>query len=345
MYYYFIMRLKETMKSLFDEIRINNLLLRNRFVRSATWEKMADQSGNPTEKLIQLYEELSVGGSGLIITGAAVIAKEATRLPGMLSFHKDSDIDLYRKMIQAVHRHGSSIILQCAFAGEKEAWWAPADSSVSELKRIADSFGKAAERARNAGFDGVQIHAAHGYFLSSFLSAAKNGRTDEYGRTPENRIRFLAEICESVRKHTGKNFTVLVKINSFDEEGYPTFDMCRIACKRLSEIGIDAVEISGGSGQIGDFEDLKYTESVFRDFALKVAAENDLRVILVGQNRSFSTMTELLNSTGIEMFSLSRPLVCESNIVNLWKKNNSYKSRCVSCNQCFSLDGKNCIYH
>jgi 2,4-dienoyl-CoA reductase-like NADH-dependent reductase (Old Yellow Enzyme family) len=168
------------MKTLFDETRIGPMLLRNRLVRSATWEAMADEAGRLTPRLLELYRQLAEGGVGLIITSATTITKDTTRLHGMLCIPDDSYIPAYRELTQMVHNTGCPIIMQLD-DGRTGEMWTPAIPTLEEMQSITREFGDAASRAKQAGFDGVQIHAAHGFFLSQFLNAKKNARTDQYG--------------------------------------------------------------------------------------------------------------------------------------------------------------------
>jgi 2,4-dienoyl-CoA reductase-like NADH-dependent reductase (Old Yellow Enzyme family) len=335
------------MNTLFDETRIGPLQLRNRLVRSATWEAMADETGRPTPRLTRVYRDLAQGGVGLIITSATTFAPDATHPPGMMAIRDESYIPAYRELVKTVHDAGVPIIMQLVHPGRNGDMWTPADATRDDIHAMAGGFGDAALLAQQAGFDGVQIHAAHGYFLSQFLNAKKNTRTDEYGGPVENRIRFLQEIAAAIRQNTGKSFPILVKINCSDfEDNDGVWDAARAACRQLAENGIRAVEISGGvSGAPFPPQSLPYEESVFRDYAAEIARSVDVPVILVGCNRTPAVMTELLNTTGVGYFSFSRPLLRQPDLANFWKKNPAEPAACLSCDACRNqADGNICPF-
>ncbi|HEY5497158.1 MAG TPA: hypothetical protein VIK19_02375, partial [Syntrophales bacterium] len=222
------------MGKLFEKSAINGLELKNRFVRSATWEGMADQDGNPMPMLLETMTALAAAGVGLIITGHTFISPEGRANPWQLSIDKDERIDGLRKMTDAVHAAGGRIAVQLAHAGAFAAaalsgmprlvvsLAESADTSPQkemdgkDIKAIIEAYAAAAERAKAAGFDGLQIHAAHGYLLSQFLSPAFNKRRDDYGGDINHRIRIHRGICHAIRETVGKDFPILIKINCQD---------------------------------------------------------------------------------------------------------------------------------
>ena len=324
------------MSTLFDETCLGSLRLKNRLVRSATWEAMADEKGKPTLRLIRIYRELADGGIGLIITGATSITTNATRLPNMLALTDDSAIIAFRHLTREVHKAGSPVVIQLTHVGTGGEWWTPDGTSENDLQKIIRAFGDSACRAQLAGFDGVQIHSGHGFFLSQFLSARKNTRADRYGGEVENRARLLMEIYDEIRARTGKDFTILVKINCTDfEQDDGVFDACRYACRELALRGISAIEITGGvSGMPFPPPGLPYKESVFRDYAAEIARIVEVPVILVGLNRTPAVLRNLLESTCIGYFSLSRPLLRQPGLPGLWQENADEPSACTSCDMC-----------
>ena len=218
-----------------------------------------------------------------------------------------------------------------------------------DIRFLQHAFADAALRAKRAGFDGVQIHAAHGYVLSKFLNPYYNRRSDEYGGTIENRARMLLETYAAIRAKVGPEYPVLVKINCSDfmDQGM-TFAESRYVCKRLVELGISAIEVSGGSFSSrpneGPVRIIKKEQGpYFKQYAVEIAHEVDVPVILVGGNRDFRSMEEILNQTEIEYFSLSRPLICESDLINRWQSGDMKPARCISCNKCLGLEHTTCI--
>ncbi|MDD1724424.1 MAG: NADH:flavin oxidoreductase [Methanospirillum sp.] len=324
------------MKTLFDETRIGMMELKNRLVRSATWEAVADETGRPTPRLITVYRELAEGGVGLIITSATSITEDATRLHGMLGIPNDSYILAYRELTGMVHERGSPIIMQLSFTGRNGEMWEPKDPSLQEIRSIVQSFGDAAFRAKLAGFNGVQIHSAHGFFLSRFLNCRNNTRTDGYGGDIQGRIRLLLEIYEEIRVRTGPDFSILVKINCSDFEGEDgVWDACRAACFHLAEAGVSGIEISGGvSGSPFPPPEIQYGESVFRDYAAEIAEKVTVPVILVGLNRTPLVLRSILNTTRIGYFSLSRPLIRQPDLPGIWQADQGQPAACISCDGC-----------
>ncbi|HWI40352.1 MAG TPA: NADH:flavin oxidoreductase, partial [Verrucomicrobiae bacterium] len=200
------------MRTLFDETRINGMTLRNRFVRSATWEGMCDPDGSPTERLAGCYRNLARGGVGLIITGYAFVRPDGKGLPGMMGAHDDALLPAMRRLVEEAHGEGSRICLQLAHAGGQTTRAnaggdtaapsalqvpqypeLPRELDAAEIPRLVELFAEAACRGREAGFDAVQIHAAHGYLINQFLSPLTNRRTDRYGGDLTARSRFLLE--------------------------------------------------------------------------------------------------------------------------------------------------------
>lgn len=273
---------------------------------------------------------MSRGGAGTLITGFTLV-DETERLYPILALYDDAFIDGHKKLTSLVHKSGANIISQLVYAGSwvigdrrGDALLAPSEvrhlksgavpreASVGEIKTIQRKFAETALRAKEAGHDGVEIHAAHWFFLSQFLTPYYNRRADQYGGSVENRARMLIETYEAVREAVGKNFPVLVKINVNDG-----FDMgvsledCLYVGRELSRRGIDAIEVSGDW-----IERPENSGPFFKDEAQALAAETGVSLILTGGNRDFQKMTEILNSTDIAYFGLARPLMKEPDLIN-----------------------------
>ncbi|ABA88336.1 NADH-dependent flavin oxidoreductase, Oye family [Syntrophotalea carbinolica DSM 2380] len=349
------------MRTLFDETKINSMILKNRLVRSATWENMADQSGHMTEPLFKLYKELALGGVGLIITGYAFPLAEEQPNPGMMGIYDDSFIEDYRPLTEMVHSHGSRIVMQIAYGGsqtnyrpEERTIWGPSEvadlafkvepreMSREDIQTLKKAYGEAANRAKAAGFDGVQLHAAHGYLLNQFLCPYYNRRTDEYGGSIENRARIVLEIYDEVRDRVGANYPVLIKLNAEDfTENGATFEDCRYLCRELAGRGIDAIEVSCGtfaSGKLGPCRtriDAPEKEAYNAGHAAQLAEELDVPILVVGGIRSPEVIEKLLETSKIEYFSVSRPLLAEPQLAKRWQDGDRRSARCISCNGCF----------
>jgi len=220
------------MPKLFEKTMINSLGLKNRFVRSATWEGMAHTDGSCSRRLIDLMVELAGGGVGLIISSHAYVSPEGQASFRQIGAYGDELLPGLTRLAQAVHDNGAKVVLQLAHAGchadtalTGQQPMGPSDSkndpgeacremSVAEIEQTVIAFGQGAARAKRAGFDGVQIHAAHGYLLSQFLSPFYNKRRDHYGGSIANRSRIVLDVLESIRNQTDKYFPVMIKMNS-----------------------------------------------------------------------------------------------------------------------------------
>ena len=327
------------MKTLFDRTAIKKMELKNRFVRSATQEVMAGVDGHLNERIYKLYDDLAKGGLGLIITSGPYITKDSKSMPLQIGFYNDDFIDEYKKLTAGVHGYGSKVLLQINYATRNGQDLTPNDVTAEDIRSIVASFGEVAARAEKAGFDGLQIHGAHGFFLSQFLNFRTNRRTDQYGGSLDNNARIILEIYDAIRSKTGENFLVLLKVNCFDEiDSESAFEGCEYLCRQLSACGIDGIEISGQGDVPG------YTESIYRDYAVKIAKSAEVPIILVGKNRTPDVMTQILNATGIGYFALSRPLIRQPDLINLWEKDLGEVPTCISCGKCMQATGTSCVF-
>lgn len=347
------------MAKLFETTTINNMTLSNRFVRSATYEGLAADDGAVTPALTKMMKALAEGGVGLIISSHAYVSKAGQAGPNQLGAYKDELVPGLAEMAGAVHDAGGKMVLQMAHAGYHaftqatgQQAVAPSDPGISqtprhvlsaeEIAQIAGDFAHAAQRAKSAGLDGVQIHAAHGYLLSQFLSPHYNRRTDMYGGSVENRARAVVEVLQGVRKAVGKDFPVLVKINcrDFHENGMELEDSLKTT-EMLVENGIDAVELSGGilvnekliPSRKGIHSEAQ--EAYFHEEAREFKEKINVPLILVGGNRSYSVAERLISQGTADYISMARPLIREPGLINRWKSGNLAPSACVSDNQCF----------
>jgi 2,4-dienoyl-CoA reductase-like NADH-dependent reductase (Old Yellow Enzyme family) len=357
------------MKTLFDQTELAGMKLKNRFVRSATYDGVADKQGHVTEALLHIYENLAEGGVGAIITGLANVTDTEKLVAGQMGIYNDSFIDEYRQLTDRVHKYDARIILQLVCNGAQNSsnadgiLWGPSavedlghktmpqEMSIKDIRCMQDAFANAALRAKKAGFDGVQIHAAHGYLLSKFLNPHYNRRTDEYGGGIENRARAVLETVQRVRELAGVEFPVLVKINcdDFMDQGM-TFAECRYVCKLLEKAGVSAIEISGGSPSSRPREGVirrvtPETESYFKQYAAEIAKEIGIAILSVGGHRDVNKLTELINQTKIEYISLCRPFIREYDLVNRWRSGDMKPAKCISCSKCFRKGGTMCIFN
>ncbi len=339
------------MSELFEKTEINGMSLSNRFIRSATWDGLAADDGACTRAIIDLVARLSKGGVGMIITGHAYIHPHGQHQPWQLGIHRDELITGLRKMTGVVHENDVRIVLQLGYGGAYLSKSRVRQMSVRDMEELVKDFGRAALRAKKAGFDGVQIFAAHGFFLSQLLCPRYNDRNDKFGGSIENRARALLEILQSVREAVGLDYPVLAKLNcqDFVENGLTLEDSIQVGLM-LEQGGIDAIELSGGllnnPNLMNDTEG-KADEVYFRKEARAFKEKIDVPLILVGGIRSFSTAESLLDENIADYISMCRSFIREPDLINRWKSGDHRKAACISCNNCVEQakkgDGITCV--
>ncbi len=359
-------------------MNIGRLRLRNRFVRSATYDGCADKAGHVTEKQIDLYEGLAKGGVGLIVSGIASVHPSGRISAFQNIVSDDAAIPGLKKLVDTVNSHGAAIALQLFHGGRESAVYqqhrktvALAPSVVAddpfcdlehramtedEIIEVIKAFGDAAVRARDAGFDAVQIHGAHAYLPSQFLSPFTNHRTDFWGGSPEKRLNFLREIYKDIRNKVGDDYPVMIKIGVAD--GFPEgleFSEGKAAAVLCATLGFDAIEISQGlRGKRYSQTEFRTKikrpdqEGYFRSWCRQIREAVDVPVMMVGGLRSIELMAEVIRNQEADYISLCRPLIREPDIIDRWEKGKGSRPTCVSCNLCFEalLKGKplHCAY-
>lgn len=337
------------MKKIFEPVELKHLTVRNRLVRSATWEAIADPDGNLKDEAYSIYSDLAKGGVGAIITGFTSVAPYDHSSDGTMRLCDDALIPQYRKLVDVIHAEGCPVIAELAlgdFYRENNGRYTQVeldDMRADEIHLVIRQFIDAAVRTKEAGFDGVQLHAAHFFFLSRFISPAGNHRTDEYGGTTENRSRILLEIMDGIRE-AAPALHITIKINSSDFFfGGLDKKECIAICRLLDQAGIDSIEISGNGTSVGGIKP-HVNEGYFAPVAAEVADSVNCPVIVVGGFRSMDTMEVLLNQTKIEFISLSRPLIHDPDLPNKMNAGSVNVSKCVSCNRCYSTPSHVCIF-
>lgn len=348
------------MSTLFETTTIKSLQLGNRFVRSATNMWLAADDGRCTPRLIDALVNLAEGGIGLIITGHAYVQKAGQASEGQIGCHDDSMLSGLTELTQAVHQAGGAIALQLAHGGilakselsgeeplgptalQTENGPLGRAMTVGEIECTVAAFAAAASRAVQAGFDAVQIHSAHGYLLSEFLSSYFNTRTDGYGGSVANRARMLLQVVQAVRDAVGDGYPVLVKMNSEDLlDGGLSKEEALEVCAMLEQASVDAIEFSGGTTfafHLGQPErswaPTKKRTVYYREAAEQYKAKIGIPLILVGGIRSFETAEQLVDSSVADCISMCRPLIREPDLVNRWKAGDRRKADCISDDQC-----------
>lgn len=353
------------MDALFKPIRINGMVLKNRFVRTATAERMTSPNGGFTQEMVNLYKRLARGGVGLIITGHSYIHPLGKADRRMTGIHKDSLIPVLKKLVNEVHKLKTKIVMQINHCGGmrdkdvgEETPIGPStveyepmriisrEMGPEEIEEVIGLFAQASRRVKNAGFDGVEIHSVHGYLINQFLSPVTNRRKDSWGGSLDNRMRFLLEVYSRIRKTVGKDYPVLAKIpaGDFIEGGLTVREACEVA-RKLSELGIDAIELSGGlagSRYRKGRKDLGWMrkEAYFKPYSEMVKKATPVPVILVGGLRKLETMRKILEEGAADLIGLSRPLIREPGLPNRIRRGDLRKAECVSCSNCSGPSGR-----
>lgn len=352
---------------LFEEMRIGTLHARNRAVRAATAESLCTKQGRPTSELVERYRELACGGVGTIITGYAYVSEDGKPSEGALGLHDDGLVADLGVLCAAVHEQGACIVAQLVYGGSKgklavsgdvlgpspvehpATHVVPRQAGPDDLARLRAAFASAAARAYQSGFDGVEVHVAHGYLLSQFLSSRFNLRDDEYGGSIENRTRFAAECVSAVRAAVPSGFPVLAKINSCDVRDDPTGESgglserdSALAAGMLVDAGADCIDVSGDwhAFSPGEIEG----EPFFGAFGRNLASSLGADVIVTGGWRDLDTINRHLAEDGIAGVALCRPLVCEPSLIGRWEAGDIRRSQCRACGNCFKAPGVPCSF-
>ena len=348
------------LKTAFTPTFIGKMELKNRFIRSATWDGMAGENGEISPWQMHLYQTLAASGTALLTSGYTFVSPEGRQHHGQAGLDQDQLIEPLAGLAKTVHQHQSRLFIQLVHCGGQanpkvSGLPAKAPSAIDhplftqkpqeltreEIKKLINNFAAAAGRAKEAGCDGVQLHAAHGYLISQFLSPALNKRRDDFGGSLDNRFRFLQECLLQTREVTGRDFPLTVKINGQDylEDGLLLEETVEI-CRRLEELGLDAIEVSGGSGASSPKQpvirkiDQPEKEAYFLDDAVAIQRAVDIPVITVGGIRSPQIIDRIIN-LGIPLVALCRPLIHEPELINRWHGGDLSPSGCTSCNGCF----------
>lgn len=349
------------MSEIFEKTTINGLVLENRLVRSATWEGMCDDDGRPTPQLDSCYQDLARGKVGLIISGYTFVRPDGKQLPKKMGIHTDDFAKDMKRLTATVHDEGGKICLQIVHAGGQTSSASagrqplapsaveveqfpekPVEMSQQDIDEVIAAFAQAARRAKEYGFDAVQLHGAHGYLINQFLSPLTNKRVDKYGGSIEKRCRFLMEVYRAVRTIVGAGYPVMAKLNGDDflDGGLQTADAV-YAAKLLDQSGIDAIEVSGGTPASGEKNPIRVKiktpaqEAYNLGLAEQVKKEVSCPVMVVGGFRSLEIIEKVLHNDAADYISLARPLVREPDLARRWMSGDRAPAHCISCNGCF----------
>jgi 2,4-dienoyl-CoA reductase-like NADH-dependent reductase (Old Yellow Enzyme family) len=378
--------------SAFEPATLAGIKLKNRIIRSATYEGMADEKGFPAEKLKNLYINLAKGDVGAIITGYAATQADGKVSNAMVMVDHDDKINVFKEITDAVHEYRTPVIMQIAHCGRQTrsritSFPTVAPSQVRNMyfmedkpkalsekgiNEIIDNFVAAIVRAKQAGFDGVQLHLAHGYLLSDFLSSHANRRKDRWGGSTENKYRIVGEIFKRAREKVG-DYPILVKMNAYDgrRKGMRIEEAVVIA-RMLENSGCAAIEVSCGCVEDGLFTirgeklpveavvEYNFNFKNYPDFAKKtiiwfaktflktpkpllkynldaamqIKKAVNIPVIVVGGINNVEDVEDIIGNDKADFVSMSRPFIIEPDIVSKFKNRTQTTSKCIMCNFC-----------
>jgi 2,4-dienoyl-CoA reductase-like NADH-dependent reductase (Old Yellow Enzyme family) len=362
------------MSKLFESTTINGLTLKNRFVCSALWNGMGNPDGSCPQKMIDLIAAPAQGGVGLIISGAAFVSKAGHAFPGQAGVYSDDLLPDLTRMAAAVHQAGGKIVLQLhhggvfgnpQLSGTDALGPSPMNTeqgplgktmTVDQIREATVAFGAAAVRAQQAGFDGVQIHGAHGYLLNQFLSPFFNHREDAYGGSVENRARIMIEAAQGIRAAVGVGYPVLAKLNTEDflPGGFSVDDMLQTA-NMLEQASVDAIELSGGTilGIVTGNPNTSWSRverngPYYEEAAKRYKASVGLPLILVGGLRSLKDAQRQVEQGIADYVALARPFIREPGLVARWQAGDTRDPECISDNACLfegiKGNGVHCVH-
>jgi len=352
------------LNTLFSPEKIGNVRIKNRIVRSATYTRKSEKYGIVGNTLVEFYDELAQGGTGLLISEFIGIDPSGTMSAYQLRLDNDSFIPGHRKLVNAVHNYPEvKIAAQIAHTGrqgvhpkyppvapspipDKITGLTPRELTQPEIEDLIRKFVATGRRAYESGYDMVQLHAAHGYFLSNFISPYTNRRTDNYGGTNENMARILTEIYDGIKDEVGKKFPVIIKLQTQDfVPGGLEMKQGLAIAKILVDKGLDAIEPSGGISetQIGTknaypSRQIKLPEE--ENYFLPIVKElnpsmKNCKMILMGGIKNPISAENFLKAGITDFISLSRPLIYEPNLPNRWMSGDLRPAKCRSCNSCY----------
>lgn len=350
------------MSVLFEKTKIKSMGLSNRLVRSATGEGMADDEGFPSDALFNLYERLVRGGVGLIITGYAFVSRDGRcAFSGMSGVDRDDHIPRYRQLVDSVHRIGGKIAMQIVHCGRQttpeaigaqpiapsaveDTYWnvLPREMTEADIERVIGDFAEAAWRIKQSGFDALQVHGAHGYLINQFLCPHTNRRSDRWGGSIENRMRFLRQIYHRIREKVGEDYPILIKINAQDGvDGGLSLQEGITMAEMIAEMGFDGIEVSRGISEDGGTEVFGEAEpgaippeAYNRPVAKEIKEQVRVPVLLVGGITDPLVMEDIVLKGDADYVSMCRALIADPGFPNKIRSGSKEVSRCSRCDMC-----------
>jgi len=328
----------------------SGLTLKNRIVKAAMEENLATIEQVPSQTLLTMYRKWAEGGAGLILTGNVMVDHLAMTGPGGLALEQNTDIAAFAQLARVSKLNGCKVVMQINHPGRQvfskmggkvlsasnvpldmgkhsHLFGQPKAMDEAEIEDVINRFVHSAQQAQKAGFDGVQIHAAHGYLLAQFLSPLTNKRNDNWGGSIENRARLLLTITREIKQACGSLFSISVKLNSadFQRGGFEPAD-AQMVVDMLSELNIDFVELSGGSyeapamqGNTADARTLA-REAYFLEFAQRISAHSSVPIMTTGGITRLPVAQRVIDS-GVALVGMATSLAFTPDLPNKWRQN------------------------
>ncbi len=334
------------MKKAFSEYAINGKIAKNRFIRSATNTHLDNVDGTISDAEIEMYDALGRGEVGTIITGHMSVSPDLDYRADMCqpSIGNDEFLPGIKRVAEKIHEYDALAIAQISLAGPKGLTpFNFNDLTTEQMETTGRWFVKAAVRAKKAGFDGVQVHIAHVYFLQAVVRRELNLRTDKYGGSDENLIRLPKEIVEGIRRECGPDFLIYVKMNAHNTNANKDdFDLLAFYVDTLAKAGVNLVEISGY-----DFYFQPRTAQCYYLDAVEYLRKEfpELTLALVGGIYTEEGINRVLEIC--DFASMSRALLTQPDFINRLREKELEKSRCLHCNKCFEIFAtkfERCVY-
>jgi 2,4-dienoyl-CoA reductase-like NADH-dependent reductase (Old Yellow Enzyme family) len=344
------------MSKLFTPFKINTLEIKNRFVRSATVDNLGKDK-MVSEAQLAFYREMVLGVMGLIISSGLFPSLDGWTAPGQLGIHHDDMLPSLKKLTDNVHKYGGKVAAQLMHAGwfgnPKNCGFQPVGPSAmlnktnnlqcrelssDEVYEHVNDFIQAGRRAYQAGFDAVQIHGAHGWLVSAFLSPVTNHRQDEWGGSAEKRARFVVRAIEGIRKLTAPDFPILIKLGlkDYHPQG-KTVEEGISSVKRFIKAGLDALEVSEGVEEQA-FHHIRKdaVNPYYLEECRRARAALDIPIILVGGMRQLTEIEQVVDGGVADAVSMCRPVIMDQHIVRKFRQGIAAESKCTSCNGCIA---------
>ena len=353
-------------ESAFQPFETERLELAGRLVRAPVWSGTADENGFVTDKTVEFYETLTGNGLGLIITGFSFISANSRAVPRMMGAASDEFLPGLSRLVAAVHARGDKIALQIAHCGlnampsfdpdgliygpslialtgvtqgEKAGRLHKGNAQIMrsltrwQIDQIIEDFTAAAERAAEAGFDAVEVHGAHHYLISEFLSPAFNKRTDVYGGGSRQRTRFAVDVVGSIRKAL-PGMPIIFRLNCEDfTTGGITLEDSKTAAAQVAEAGADVISVSGNNPTRTRIVK-REKEAYFREQARLIREACGVPVIVTGGIRSPESVVDILENKCADLVGIGRPLIRTPDLPARWREGNFEPYDCISCNSC-----------